>query len=300
MNPKGIALFLGLNYLLVGVLTLVFVSKGFIAFQTPNVFQYLAEAAMMGIPALCAVVALYCCPDNAGGLPKIWPIPWKPALRVTLLVPLAFAAIYGIATALGLTYPQWNLASLMNRVSGQLGAPLPPEAAAAAPAVALVFYPLIGIIVGATLFAFIALGSEIGWRAYLLPRLMPLGRVPAILLTGGCWGLWFLPLLYAWHRETGQMENLSGNALRAVALAIALGALLAQITLRTRHLGVTALALGAFAGQAFGIWGHLFQQGTRPWTGTAGWIAIAVWGLLAFAPALYAPPSTKNGEQPSD
>ena len=288
MNLRGIGIFLGLNYLLVFLLAFVFLSEGALAFQRPNLFQYLLQAAMMGIPALCAVIARHFSPDELGDLPPIWPIPGVAAARVTVLAPVLFAITCGLATLLGFTTPQWNLAGLLNRVGEHMSAPLPPEAAAIAPGVTLVFYPIISILVGATLFAFIALGSEIGWRSYLMPRLLPLGKIPACLIGGLCWGLWFLPFIYGWYRETGE-AGMGGTMLRTIALAIALGAVLTQIVQRTRNLGIAALALGAFAGQASGIWDHLFQQQTPPWTGTAGLISIAVWCLAACIPWLYAP-----------
>jgi len=288
MNLRGIGIYLGLNYLLTFVLAFVFLSEGALAFQTPNVFQYLLQAAMMGIPALCAVVALHFSQDDTTESYPIWPVPWKSAIGVTLLAPVVFAIVYGMATLLGFTEPQWNLAGLMNRVSGHMSAPLPPEAAAVAPTVTLLFYPVISMLVGATLFAFIALGSEIGWRGYLLPRLLPMGKVPAFLVVGLCWGVWFLPFIYGWYRETGQ-EGMGGTMVRTIGLAVALSAVLGQVVIRTRHLGVSALCLGAFAGQASGIWEHLFQQSTLPWTGTAGVISIVVWAAVACVPWVYAP-----------
>jgi len=41
----------------------------------------------------------------------------------------------------------------------------------------------------------LALCEEVGWRGYLLPRLMSLGAVPALLLSGLMHGAWHLPLL---------------------------------------------------------------------------------------------------------
>lgn len=38
-------------------------------------------------------------------------------------------------------------------------------------------------------------GEEWGWRGYLLPRLLPLGVWPALLLSGLIWGLWHAPIL---------------------------------------------------------------------------------------------------------
>lgn len=48
----------------------------------------------------------------------------------------------------------------------------------------------------AALFAVVlplAFCEEWGWRGFLLPRLMPLGTWPALLLSGVIWGLWHLP-----------------------------------------------------------------------------------------------------------
>jgi membrane protease YdiL (CAAX protease family) len=42
-------------------------------------------------------------------------------------------------------------------------------------------------------------GEEFGWRAYLLPKLMPLGWRKAMLAMGVIWGLWHAPLIAMGH-----------------------------------------------------------------------------------------------------
>lgn len=42
-----------------------------------------------------------------------------------------------------------------------------------------------------------AFGEELGWRGYLLPSLLPIGRRKALLLHGVIWGVWHWPLLFA-------------------------------------------------------------------------------------------------------
>ncbi|HKJ27435.1 MAG TPA: CPBP family intramembrane glutamic endopeptidase [Anaerolineales bacterium] len=43
------------------------------------------------------------------------------------------------------------------------------------------------------------LGEEFGWRAYLQPKLLPLGRRKALLLTGLIWGFWHAPVIAMGH-----------------------------------------------------------------------------------------------------
>ena len=243
---------------------------------------------------MSALIAGIVFPDEFSRALPIWPLPVRPAIGVTLGAPVLFGLSYALATLLGFTQPQWSLGGLMNRVTAQLSAPLPSGVESAAPAVALIAYPIFSILVGATLFAFIALGSEMGWRGYLLPRLEVLGRPLASLITGLCWGLWFLPLVYTWHQEV-QLPGFPGAVLRVLGLAVVLSFFLAGILRRTGHLGICAMALGAFAGQDSGIWGHLFEQSTAPWTGTTGWINIVVWGLAAIAISRWGGAKDLNG-----
>jgi membrane protease YdiL (CAAX protease family) len=64
-----------------------------------------------------------------------------------------------------------------------------------------IFKILSGLVIG-TLFA---LGEEIGWRGYMLPRLLGRGVVPAMLLVGFLHGIWHLPLMLTtdYYHNTG-------------------------------------------------------------------------------------------------
>lgn len=51
-----------------------------------------------------------------------------------------------------------------------------------------------------------AIGEELGWRGFLLPRLVDLGRVRAGLVSGLLWAVWHAPLIYisaAYHGGAG-------------------------------------------------------------------------------------------------
>ncbi|MDY7081964.1 MAG: CPBP family intramembrane glutamic endopeptidase, partial [Halobacteria archaeon] len=43
--------------------------------------------------------------------------------------------------------------------------------------------------------SFFTFGEEFGWRAYLLPKLRPLGDSSALVLTGVVWGVWHYPII---------------------------------------------------------------------------------------------------------
>jgi membrane protease YdiL (CAAX protease family) len=56
-----------------------------------------------------------------------------------------------------------------------------------------------------------AIGEELGWRGYLLPRLSDLGRVRAGLISGLLWAAWHMPLIYiaaAYHGGAGAVYML--------------------------------------------------------------------------------------------
>jgi CAAX protease family protein len=72
-----------------------------------------------------------------------------------------------------------------------------------------IFKILSGLFIG-TLFA---LGEEIGWRGYMLPRLLGCGVVPAMLLVGFLHGVWHLPLML-----TTDFYHNTGNPLLIVPL----------------------------------------------------------------------------------
>jgi membrane protease YdiL (CAAX protease family) len=107
-------------------------------------------------------------------------------------------------------------------------------------AFALTLAPLIN-----TLFA---LDEELGWRGYLLPKLLPLGQWKAVLISGVIWGAWHAPVIV-------QGQNYPGYPLLGIFMMIVfcvlLGAILSWLYLRGRSPWIAAVghaAVNASAG----------------------------------------------------
>ena len=135
-------------------------------------------------------------------------------------------------------------------------------------AVALTIGPLFNTI--------FALGEELGWRGFLLPRLLPLGQWRAIGLSGIIWGVWHAPAILQGHNYPSQPVI---GVLLMVVFCLLVGAILSWLYLRTRSPWAPALAhgsLNAIAGLPM-----LFLSGVDITIGGTlasliGWIPLAL------------------------
>ncbi len=76
-------------------------------------------------------------------------------------------------------------------------------------------------------------GEEFGWRAYLLPKLMPLGWKRAMLLMGVIWGVWHWPVIFMGYEYGFKYPGYPWvGPLLFVLIAFSFGTFLAWITLR--------------------------------------------------------------------
>jgi membrane protease YdiL (CAAX protease family) len=99
---------------------------------------------------------------------------------------------------------------------------------------ALLLGPLINVI--------FAMGEELGWRGFLLPRLMPLGQWKALLLSGTIWGLWHAPAIAQGHNYP---DHPYLGILLMTVFCILLGVIIGWMYLKTRSPWVAALAHGS-------------------------------------------------------
>jgi len=110
------------------------------------------------------------------------------------------------------------------------------------PVQTLVLIQLGSLLIAPGINAIFAFGEEWGWRGFLLPKLLPLGQLPALLLTGVLWGLWHSPVIllgdnYPFHPKFG--------IILMTIFCVIFGVLLGWLRLATGSIWPAAIGHGA-------------------------------------------------------
>jgi hypothetical protein len=273
LDRKGIASFLlitfGITYAIEAALALY----GFRWEGVPPIVGQYIIAGVMWVPALATVLTVKFVTREGFGVTNLRFGPLKPYLISALVIPLAFAVIYGLTWLLGLGQPDWQLSELMALMASS-GADM---STAPSPANLLVTLFLTSLVVGPTINGLFGFGEEFGWRGYLLPKLMPLGKVKAYLLLGVIWGLWHAPLILMGFNYPGY--PLLG-VLWFCGVTTALSIYLNEMTLRYKSSILAGSIHGAVNGQGYGIWRVLFPTVNPLLGGMTGLVGMAVFTLL--------------------
>ncbi|SEO60914.1 CAAX protease self-immunity [Halogranum amylolyticum] len=143
------------------------------------------------------------------------------------------------------------------------------------------------VTIGPLVNTFFAFGEELGWRAYLLPKLLPLGTRRATLLVGLIWGVWHWPLVaMGYNYGFGYPGAPWTGCLAMCWFTLTTGVFLAWVTLRSESVWPAAVGHGAI--NAVAAIGALFVAGQpTPLLGPTplgivggfGWTAAAAWLL---------------------
>ncbi|PKN90627.1 MAG: CPBP family intramembrane metalloprotease domain-containing protein [Chloroflexi bacterium HGW-Chloroflexi-6] len=124
-----------------------------------------------------------------------------------------------------------------------------------------------------------AMGEELGWRGFLLPKLLPLGQWKALLLSGVIWGIWHAPTTLL-HGYNFPLHPYLGVLVMTVGCML-LGVIFGWIYLKTRSPWAPALAHGTFNAIAGISFLFLRPEGLdtalagNP-LGLAGWLPMAL------------------------
>ena len=110
------------------------------------------------------------------------------------------------------------------------------------PVQTLALIQLGSLIVAPGLNAIFTFCEEWGWRGFLLPKLLPLGQWPALILSGILWGLWYSPVIllgydYSFHPKFG--------IILMTIFCVIFGVLLGWLRLATGSIWPAAIGHGA-------------------------------------------------------
>ena len=122
-----------------------------------------------------------------------------------------------------------------------------------------------------------AMGEELGWRGFLLPRLMHLGKWRAIGLSNVIWGFWHAPAILQGHNYP---ENPVLGVFLMVGFCLLIGAIFSWLYLQTESAWAPALAHGSLNATA-GLPILFLAPGVNVTLGgtlasVAGWIGLAI------------------------
>jgi membrane protease YdiL (CAAX protease family) len=293
IDTRRILLFVVLAFAISGTAAAYLALTGGLAASPGRTLLVLALWYMPG-PALAHVLTRLLTREGWGNLyvrPRFrtgWPW-WLAAWFVPpLLVILGMAFYFAF-------FPQHfdagvsQIQALLDSLAAQTGRPMPltPLAYAALQTVqAALIAPLIN--------APATFGEEFGWRAYLQPKLLPLGWRRAMIWMGVIWGVWHWPVIALGYNYGLDYAGAPWLGMLAfVWFAFVTGTLIGRFTLRGGSVWPAVIAHGALNGMA--NLPALFIQGNpHPLlgpmvVGVIGGLGFTVAGLWAWAAPLCSP-----------
>lgn len=192
---------------------------------------------------------------------------WKAIGFGWLLPPLFGCVVYGLAWATGLA--GFRVPALADVGLSALGPPAR-------------FAMLLGITLTlvAALSLFSAAGEEIGWRGYLLTRLIEAEVPRPVLVSGLVWALWHLPLIVSGQYAAGPNRVLSAAVF--VATVVGIGFTMAFLRLSTGSVWPAIVLHGVWNAVIQGA----FDVSTKErsiWVGEAGILVAAASLAIAWA-----------------
>ena len=273
IDRKGIISFLiitfGITYAIEGALILA----GFRLTGVPPLYGQLIIAGVMWVPAAATLLTIKLITKEGFAITNLRMGAWKPYLISAFVVPACFMITYALTWLLGLGHPDWQFTdfrALMTSIGAETST-IPPSA------VILPAMFLASLFLGPTINGIFGFGEEFGWRGYLLPKLMPLGKLKAYTLLGVIWGLWHAPLIVIGFNYPGYpLLGIVGMTIMTTTVGIYVN----ELTLRNRSSILAGWVHGAFNGQAYGIWRILFPNVNPLVGGFTGVIGATVWLIL--------------------
>ncbi|MDO4581826.1 MAG: type II CAAX endopeptidase family protein [Bacillota bacterium] len=148
---------------------------------------------------------------------------------------------------------------------------------------------LLGLLAAPLLNIITTTGEELGWRGYMLPKLIERYSLRvALLLNGLIWGLWHAPMIAMGHNYgLGYAGAPWGGIAAMVGFCFFAGCLFGYISVRTGSFWPASLAHGSLNGMAAGAMYFCNDPAPNPFigplpTGVIGGCGFIIAGLLIF------------------
>ncbi|MDX9993155.1 MAG: CPBP family intramembrane glutamic endopeptidase [Anaerolineales bacterium] len=242
-----------------------------ILFSLPLAFRALDEQTVAAIRLVCWVIAMWGPgiaalittlfvlkePISSLGLKRFGKFRYY--LAAWFVPPVLVALVIPFSILFGLAEYDPNLTVLQNMAA------LAPKDSGITVQILLIVQLAQGLLLGPLLNVFATMGEELGWRGFLLPKLLPLGQWKAILLSGVIWGVWHAPAILQGHNYPGHPV---AGVFMMILFCVAIGAVMSWLYLATKSTWAPAFGHGAV-----NAWGGLplifLVAGYNPlWGGT--------------------------------
>jgi membrane protease YdiL (CAAX protease family) len=252
IDTRRIAIFLGLAFGIAWLTGLFIYSTGGLSNTRPFVPGIPLVLVLLAVPYMCA-------PATANILTRLitregWKdVGLRPHFRDGWRYWLMAWVAPGLLTIGGavvffLFFPRYFDPSL-GVLRGQLAAS--PTLAGVSPWAFVALETLGGILISPIVNSWATLGEEFGWRAYLLPKLMPLGWRKATLLIGVIWGIWHWPVIFMGYEYGAKYPGYPWvGPLLFIWITFCLTVVLSWMTLRGGSVWPAVIGHAAFNGIA--------------------------------------------------
>jgi hypothetical protein len=273
IDRKGTLSFLAITFFLTYLIEGLLILSGFRITGVPAIQGQLVIAGVMWVPALATFITIKFITRESFAITNLRFGSWKPYLATWIIIPVCFFLIYALTWLSKLGEPDWQLNELMALMAStgadMSTAPSPSTVTTALFFASLFVSPLINSVFG--------FGEEFGWRGYLLPKLLPLGKSRSYILLGIIWGLWHAPLIMVGfiapvHPALG--------ILAMIALTTTIGLYINELTLKYHSSILAGWIHGVFNSQSYGIWRLLFMPMNPLIGGLYGLVGLLVWLVL--------------------
>ena len=235
-NKKSISIFLAVTFIISWILFLTPLAFKNQDAQTHKIITTVSFALAMWGPGIGAIVATLSTGGSFSDLNLGRLGPKRYLIWAWLLFPILTLLICLVTLLLGFGHFDANL-RLINEAFSAL-----PEGTGFSPTPLLIIQILAAFTIAPLINMLFAMGEELGWRGFLLPKLLPLGQWKAIIISSVIWGFWHAPAV---AQGLNYPEYPILGVFMMVVFTLLLGIIFSWLYLYTQSPWVPALAHGA-------------------------------------------------------